>query len=79
MKIVLDLAGELEDALPGSVAEAYSIADGATLEELVAGLPFSDRVALTAVNGTLVPPLERRQRRLREGDEVTLLPPIKGG
>ncbi len=79
MRIRLDLSGELDDALPSAVAAGYAVADDATVADVVDSLPFSARVALTAVNGELVAPAERAGRRLSEGDELTLLPPIKGG
>ncbi len=79
MKVQLDLAGELEGALDEALEAAYPLETGATLEDLVASLPFASRVALTSVNGELVPPAERAGRTLSDGDEVMLLPPVKGG
>ena len=79
MRIRLDLAGELEGELDPALAEGFAVADGATLEELLSKLPFRDRVALTSVNGELVPPTRRSGRLLRDGDEVMLLPAVKGG
>ncbi len=79
MKIRLDLAGELDDALDDADTAAYDVADGATVSDLLAALPFGSRVALTAVNGDMVPPADRHRHRLAEGDEVMMLPAVKGG
>lgn len=79
MKLRLDLGGELDQYLRADQAAAFEIADGASLAELVQKLPFAGRVALTSVNGTMVPPAERTATVLQPGDEVMMLPPIKGG
>jgi len=75
----LDLVGELDGEIDEALVERYALADGATLDELVAVLPFAGRVALTSVNGEMVPPAARATRVLVDGDTVTMLPAVKGG
>jgi thiamine biosynthesis protein ThiS len=79
MKVRLDLAGELDGEIDSALVDGYSIGDGATLAELVSSMPFAERIALTSVNGEMVPPDSRASRVLRDGDEVMLLPAVKGG
>ncbi len=79
MKVRLDLIGELDEALPGSLLQAFTLKDGATVADLLQELPFSERVALTSVNSQLVPPTQRADYVLAEGDEVLMIPPVKGG
>ena len=79
MIVQLDLAGELEGELDDALVDAYPLETGATLADLVASLPFASRVALTSVNGELVPPAARGGHTLAEGDEIMMLPAVKGG
>lgn len=79
MKVRLDLAGELDGELDEASAASWNLPEGATLDDLVASLPFAERVALTSVNGEMVPPADRAARPLEDGDEVMMLPAIKGG
>ncbi len=79
MKVRLDLAGELDGELDDALVESYPLEDGATVDDLVKALPFASRVALTSVNGELVRPGERATRRLDDGDEIMILPAVKGG
>ncbi len=79
MKVRLDLIGELDEALPGSLLQAFTLKDGASLADLLEQLPFSERVALTSVNSQLVAPTQRADYVLAEGDEVLMIPPVKGG
>lgn len=61
------------------LAASYSVADNASVTDVVAGLSFNDRIALTSVNGNMVSPQSRADHILTEGDVLLLLPPIKGG
>lgn len=79
MKVRLDLAGELEGELDDALVESFPLDNDATLDDLVRALPFASRVALTSVNGELVPPADRSSRPLADGDEVMILPAVKGG
>jgi thiamine biosynthesis protein ThiS len=79
MKVRLDLAGELDGEIEPALAAGYTIDEGTTLAELVSSLPFTDRVALTSVNGEMVLPGSRSSCVLRDGDDVMLLPAVKGG
>jgi len=79
LKVQLDLAGGLEDDLDPVLADAFPLEPDATLADLLASLPFASRVALTSVNGELVLPADRAHHALADGDEVMLLPAVKGG
>lgn len=79
MKVSLDLAGELEGELAPELVRRYQVPDGASVQDLLDSLPFAGRIALTSVNGEMVPPASRAGRILEDGDEVMMLPAIKGG
>ena len=79
MKIKLKLSGELEDGMRPELAASYSVPDNVNVADVLEGLPFKDRVALTSLNGKMVPPAKRVDARVSEGDTLMLLPAIKGG
>ncbi|MFT5112175.1 MAG: thiamine biosynthesis protein ThiS [Parasphingorhabdus sp.] len=79
MKIRLKLSGELEDGMRPELAASYSVAEGSNVHDVLEKLPFKDRVALTSVNGKMVPPAQRPNVVISDGDELMLLPAIKGG
>jgi molybdopterin converting factor small subunit len=72
-----------------------SIAEGATILEMVRQLPLQHKFfrkvpfgkpdlefgadILVTVNGVFVNPHDQAEARLRDGDEVTLLPMVSGG
>lgn len=75
MQIHVQLRGVLKEKTPPDAA--IELADGATVTDLFAALGISaERIHLVMVNDQQ----ERdKQRKLADGDEVLLLPPIAGG
>lgn len=63
-----DVCRRLADAAAGDVRRHLLTVDGEIEPSL-----------LVAVNGVGVPPEERSSRRLVDGDDVLLMPPIAGG
>jgi sulfur carrier protein len=59
--------------------EPRSVADEATLADLVAALGQPPQTLATAVNGEFVPRNARATTQLREGDAVFTFQPITGG
>lgn len=83
MRITFKTAGILAKFLPAGtkgLAAPLDVADGATPIDVMTqlGLPMADRY-LVALNGAIVPTAERPNRRLAEGDELAIMPPLKGG
>lgn len=82
MKITVHVIGG-QPVPPGLKADAKGAAvceqpPGASLADLLktAGLPEG---VVTMVDSRPVPPPDRAARILRDGDEVTVFPPLKGG
>lgn len=59
--------------------EPRSVADDATLADLVTALGQAPQALATAVNGEFVPRTARAGVQLREGDAVFTFQPITGG
>jgi sulfur carrier protein len=59
--------------------EPRSLAEDATLADLVAALGHAPQALATAVNGEFVPRNARGEMRLRDGDAVFTFQPITGG
>lgn len=59
--------------------EVRSVADDATLADLVAALGQPPQALATAVNGEFVPRSARASVQLRDGDAVFTFQPITGG
>ena len=83
MKIAFKLFASLTDYLPperlGNRVE-LDVDGDTTIANLVARYRVPERSAhLVLVNGVFVPPSERASRRLAEGDELAIWPPIAGG
>jgi len=51
----------------------------ASLAEAVAELGLSEAVVATALNGDFVPRGARAETRLKEGDRIEIVAPMKGG
>lgn len=84
MQITFKLYASLGEYLPADRRQgnqiALEVAPGATVAEVIA--PFSlpmKLVHLVLVNGVFVPPEQRAERALVEGDVLAIWPPIAGG
>jgi sulfur carrier protein ThiS len=88
MRITVKLIGPLVDRLPagGPFSEdprginAFSVADNATMRNLLEQLGLAAELEYFAmINELHVPSDTLAERALEEGDDVVLLPPLKGG
>ncbi len=83
MRITAKTTGLLADHLPpgasGDSAE-LEVPEGATPQDVmtVLGMPL-DESYLVVVNDELVPKAERARRALEADDELTIMPPLRGG
>lgn len=83
MKITVKLFASLADYLPPESRRnelAMEVAESDPIDAVLNcfGLP-QKCVHLVLVNGVYVPPAERNSRRLAEGDQLAVWPPIAGG
>ncbi len=83
MRITVRTGGLLSQYLPAGSARNQAnleLEEGATPFDVMKrlGLPET-RTYLVVLNGTLVPKAERERRPLAENDELSILPPLKGG
>lgn len=83
MKITVKTAGLLGKYLPAGSARnraELQVADTATPMDVMRqlGMP-SDGNYLVALNGTVVPRGDRSTRTLSENDQLSVMPPLKGG
>lgn len=83
MRVAFKLFASLTDYLPperdGNRIE-LDVEEGTTVSELIARFRVPERSAhLVLVNGHFVPPTARATRRLGDGDELAVWPPIAGG
>ncbi|MCK0511215.1 sulfur carrier protein ThiS [Aromatoleum buckelii] len=83
MRVAFKLFASLTDYLPperdGNRVE-LDVEEGITVAELIARFRVPERSPhLVLVNGHFVPPAARATRRLGDGDELAVWPPIAGG
>ena len=82
MKITIKTAGNLGKYLPagasGNLAE-IDVAEGATPADVMTKLGLPEGSYLVVLNGTSVPKAERASRSLAENDNLSIMPPLKGG
>lgn len=84
MNVTLKLYATLSDYLPEEAKKknelALTLPDGATVAQVIEEHQLPEKlVHLVLINGFYVPPAQRADRRLREGDVLALWPPIAGG
>jgi len=83
MQITLKLYASLAQHLPAQAhgnAVGLDLAEGATIAQAVEPLHLPPKlVHLVLVNGVYVPPAQRAEHRLAEGDVLAIWPPIAGG
>jgi len=82
MRIRVRTAGLLGEHLPkGSAANRAEIEvqDGASPLDVMAQLGFPEGAYLVSVNGSAVPTAQRPTTVLQEGDDLALMPALKGG
>lgn len=85
MRITFKLYASLSEYLPadrrqGNVLTLDDVADGTTILQLIEpyGLPVK-LVHLVLVNGVFIPPEQRAERVLVDGDVLAIWPPVAGG
>jgi thiamine biosynthesis protein ThiS len=83
IRIAFKLFASLSDYLPdghrGNRLE-LEVDEGTTVAEMIHRYRMPERSAhLVLVNGVFVPAAERPRRRLQDGDELAIWPPIAGG
>lgn len=83
MKIRLKLFASLSEYLPAGTQSnelELEVADGASVQGVIDlhSVP-SKRVHLVLVNGYYIQPQARAATRLKEGDVLSLWPPVSGG
>jgi len=83
MRITVKTAGLLGKHLPaGSIGNRaeIEIADGATPATVIASLGMpSEASYLVTLNGASIPVAERATRKLKSGDTLAIMPPLRGG
>jgi thiamine biosynthesis protein ThiS len=82
LKIRVKTGGLLNRYLPsanGNIAEV-EVADGATADDVMRQLGFpAEDSYLVSLNGSVVPRAKRAAQGLNEGDQLAVMPPLKGG
>ena len=83
MEITIKLYATLGEYLPPGAERnvaKLAVADGATIEEVIAQLKLPTRYThLVLVNGEYVEPSRRAALKLKPADALAIWPPIAGG
>ena len=83
MKITLKLFATLADYLPAGAQGNQldmELADSTCVGEVIDRLCLPPALThLVLINGAFVPPESRAGRRLQDGDQLAIWPPIAGG
>lgn len=84
MKLTFKAYAMLADYLPpgarGSNALEVEAPDGTTIVDLIERFRLPPKMChLVLVDGVFVPPEQRDERALREGETLAIWPPIAGG
>lgn len=82
MKITVKTAGNLGRYLPrgssGNLAK-LDVAEGATPADVMSQLGLPEGAYLVILNGNSVPKAERASLQLADNDNLSIMPPLKGG
>ena len=83
MNIKLKLFASLSDHLPpeaqATSSLALTLAPGTTVGQVIAERRLPEKSChLVLINGSFVPPAERANRALADGDELAIWPPVAG-
>ena len=77
---LLSIAGSPPSGFDEFGVRAMDMVAGSTVVELLAGLSLpSEEAYTTIINGEIVPPKDRADTKLADGDEITLFAAIQGG
>ncbi len=84
MKITFKLFATLQDYLPAEAKSTNALMleldDATTVAQIVERFNLPRRlVHLVLIDGSFVPPAERGDRTLRDGETLAIWPPVAGG
>jgi sulfur carrier protein ThiS len=84
MKATLKLFATLQDYLPAEAKKSNSVqielADTTTVADLIERFRLPDKLChLVLVDGNYIPPAGRAARVIRDGEVLSIWPPVAGG
>lgn len=82
MRILVRTAGLLGRYLPSGPVKnraEIDVPSGSTISDVMKRLGFPEGSYLVTLNGMAVPTAERAGRELGGGDNLAVMPPLKGG
>ncbi|MBC6438884.1 MAG: MoaD/ThiS family protein [Rhodospirillales bacterium] len=82
MKILVRTAGLLGKHLPGGPEKnraEIEVPEGSTPRSVMDRLGFPEGSYLVTLNGKALPTAQRTRVELTDGDNLALMPPLKGG